>query len=957
MKQLQIFLTILIIFSITTCIYSQDITSDTTLANKYYALANTFKNSYKFDSALIYIEKAQPLYIKYLGENSFKNSNCLNLIGITYYYTSELDSALIFWLKCLKIRLALLGEKNIDVAKSYNNIGNVYLSKSQNDKALEYYFKTLEIQLELLGKNNIYFGLLYNNIGAVYINKLEYDKALEYYLKSLEIRLENFGEKNIDVSQSYNNIGIIYVYKLDYDKALEYHLKSLNIKIELLGEKNTLVATSYENIGIVYNYKLDYDKALEYFFKKLEINRELLGEKDATTIFSYTNIGNIYVNKLEYDKAFEYFFKSLKISLSLFGEKHKYVAANYNNIAGTYVKKNEFDKALEYYQKEAASCLWNFNDTDNVCSVPQIKDYLDWYYLLEALRLKAQIFADPIKSLQGLNNIVRLQTALQHYQACDTLITQVRNQITTESDKISLGEQANLIYNQAIELSYKLYENTLDLDKKMVMKQLCFTFSEKSKNRIMLDAIAQKNASAKAQIPDSLIEKESNSLTQISDYQNAVSEELDSALIIEYKNELFDLKREHENLIENFKINYPQYAKLKYEAKVPQIAEIQKVIDSETAVRSYSICDSVIYMFTITKNSFKIDSIAKNMDFANEIINFKNAIQKTDKNNNATLVKNSQIVYKQLFPAYADFDSNIKNIVIIPDDSLSLIPFEALINEDYNGDINNISDYPFLLKKYNITYSPSVTLYYNLKTSPANNPKYDIAILAPVFSGKDTLINQKTESLEEADINRSYVEYNETTNERYIKPLLYTENEANSIFKIYGKRKAQLCMFYAADENFIKSNKISEFRIIHFATHAISNSNESNLCGIVLAQDTVGGEDGFLHANEIYNLNLKSDLVTLSACETAVGKVINGEGVMDLSRAFFYAGTKNVIASLWKVEDKSTSELMINFYKNYNDKNQTISSSLQNAKLSMLNSENEKYRHPKYWATFLLIGN
>jgi len=1020
--------------------YSQDITSDTTLAGEYYKLADLFTDKTNMDSAIYYATKSLELYVKYLGENCLENSNNLYLLGINYYNLKKYDLSLEKYFKCLEIKKLYIDSNDVSYSLIYTNIGidyrkiksyenslfyynkaieiynNLFLQNSieiariyylkgivyalqeKYVECLDSYFKALDLQIKISGEFSFYCYNTYTNIGTTYLTLSEYDKALNYFNKVLNISIILYGENNNELGDIYNNIGLVYYYKFEYDKAIEYHLKSLNIKKHFLSENDDLIATSYNNIGIAYRKKNEFDKAQEYYEKALKININNYTINSSQVASTYNNLAIIFNNKKDYDKSLEYHKKSLNLRLKFLGEYSEKVAQSYINISSVYENKLEFDSSLFYsncalkivkylfnnkntletqiyvnngvilkkmglyneslfnYQKGIENCLLNNTDTINYNTLPEINNFLEWNYLLQAINGKAEVYTDLSINLDNIKKEEQLEYALNHFEKCDTIISIIRNEITNINDKITLGEISNNIYKNAIKISFNLLLIRTEL--KDYYMEKTFDFSEKAKNRILLDEIAQKNALIKANIPDNLIEKEKNLVTEISFYQNAIYEEEDSLLNLENKNKLFDLKREHENLISEFKNNYPKYANLKYDSKVPKIIDIQNIIDSETALRSYSICDSMIYIFTISQFNFRIDTISKNKNFENEIINFKNSLEDTDKKDNISLLQNSQIVYNQLFPSYADFDSNIKNIVIIPDDSLSLIPFEALVCENFNGDINNYSEFSFLIKKYNISYSPSVSLYYNLNILETKAPKYDIAIFAPVFSGKDTLIDLKSESMFENEISyRSYLEVNAITNKRYIKPLLYTENEGNSIFKTFGKRNAQLLMFNSATEEFAKSDKISDFKIIHFATHAVSNTDESNLCGIILAQDTINGEDGFLHANEIYNLNLNTELVTLSACETAVGKIVNGEGIMDLSRAFFYAGSKNVIASLWKVEDKSTSELMINFYKNYNDKNLSISKSLQNAKLDMLKSSNEKYRHPKYWATFLLIGN
>jgi len=193
----------------------------------------------------------------------------------------------------------------------------------------------------------------------------------------------------------------------------------------------------------------------------------------------------------------------------------------------------------------------------------------------------------------------------------------------------------------------------------------------------------------------------------------------------------------------------------------------------------------------------------------------------------------------------------------------------------------------------------------------------------------------------------------------YITPLPATVTETEAIFKLYDDNnlKAKVLLHNNANEKLIKSGELEHFKVLHFATHGFVNSERPELSGLLLEQDTTGGEDGILYSGEIYNLKLNSDLVVLSACETGLGKIQKGEGIIGLTRALLYAGAKNIIVSLWQVADDSTSDLMVNFYKNSLavKGHRSFSESLRNAKLNMIS--NGKYAHPLFWSPFILIGN
>ena len=915
------------------------------VASCYFNIGLIYEKIYKYNVALQYFLKS--LNINKLCHNENMIATIYFNIGFTYNKNNEYDLAINNFFKSLEIFIELYGKKNGYISECYSAIGSVYANKNQNNLALQYHFKALKINKEYFGENSINASMNYNNIGNIYANINENNLALRYYFKSMKIDKNYFGEENINVAKSYNNIGNIYTTINKFDLALEYLEKSLIIKKNIYGEEHLSIAYTYNNIGVVYKLQNKNNLALENNIKSLQIKKQLLGENHIDIALAYNNIGNLYLNKNKYDLALEYYLKSLLIKKDIIGERHNYTAITYNNIGLIYTKQKDYNQSLQYYQKALTSNLLNFNDSTNISSVPEIKNYLSWDELLETLKSKAEIFAN--QNLPEFENSQKI--SLLHYQACDTLINQVRQEITLQSDKLTLAETASEVYQSAISLCFKMSDDNY-------YKEQAFYFSEKDKTRILLDEIAEKNAMKQSGIPDSLIEKEKDLRFYVSFYKNKLAKQLDSTETEKYNEKLFATSREHEALIEQLKQDHPRFAKLKYNHEVPQITDIQSVLDTNTAIRSYTVADSLIYIFTITENNFEIDTISKNKNFNSTITAIKKLILNVGNYNDyPNLIKHTENMYNQLFPAYAKLPVGIDNLIIIPDDSLSLIPFEVLLTEKYTGNADNFSEYSFLLKKYAIQYSPSVSMYYQLQTDTKKTAEYDIVILAPIFNGNDSIIVTKSEKLEEIEqkhILRSFDEQGYLDENGYIRPLIHSETEANKIFRIFKKRISMKRLHRGANEYFVKSDTLSWYRIIHFATHATSNTDKPYLSGVTLSQDTTGGEDGFLYSNEIYGLNLNSELVCLSACETATGKVQNGEGVMDLSRAFFFAGTQNVIATLWKVDDESTADIMTDFYKKYDNKNMEFVYALQKAKLDMLKSN--EYNHPFFWAPFILIG-
>jgi CHAT domain-containing protein len=330
-------------------------------------------------------------------------------------------------------------------------------------------------------------------------------------------------------------------------------------------------------------------------------------------------------------------------------------------------------------------------------------------------------------------------------------------------------------------------------------------------------------------------------------------------------------------------------------------------------------------------------------------------------------------LYEMLIPK--NLNKNIGNLIIVPDGVLATIPFETLLTSKV-ADTTQFQNLPYLVKKYSISYCSSATLFKETfakkKGGPSEvRPLNEWIAYAPVFDDENS---QGTSLASRALIRELHKLNKDSTLTRglmmgtgeSVPPLPGSENEVKSIFNEFDKQnfKTTVELKGNASEKNIKSGELQNYKYIHLATHGFVNSEKPELSGLLLAQvadSTNEQNDGILYSGEIFNLKLNADLVVLSACETGLGQIKKGEGIIGLTRALLYAGAKNLMVSLWPVSDESTSDLMIDFYKNLlSEKSARLSNSvrfaplLQQAKLKMISEE--KFARPYFWSPFILIG-
>jgi CHAT domain-containing protein len=280
--------------------------------------------------------------------------------------------------------------------------------------------------------------------------------------------------------------------------------------------------------------------------------------------------------------------------------------------------------------------------------------------------------------------------------------------------------------------------------------------------------------------------------------------------------------------------------------------------------------------------------------------------------------------------------------LIVPDKSLAYLPFETLVAAKPSG----ASGSQYLIERFAIDYAPSASALAEVVGIQA--PKQSQAFVAfadPIYEAdsqdKASSSAGKTNHLAERGLD--------------LRPLPYTRTEANSIGALFPPTERKVFLGADASEQNVKSAPLVDYRYIHFATHGVVDEDMPSRSGVVLSLVGNDKEDGVLQMPEIMRLKLNADLVTLSACRTGLGEIVGGEGVLGLTRAFMYAGARSVVASLWNVNDTATAALMKSFYTNLKN-GQPKDEALRQAKLSLIRGKQMTWRHPYYWAPFVLAG-
>ena len=371
----------------------------------------------------------------------------------------------------------------------------------------------------------------------------------------------------------------------------------------------------------------------------------------------------------------------------------------------------------------------------------------------------------------------------------------------------------------------------------------------------------------------------------------------------------------------------------------------------------YALGKEQSYVWTVTKNSitsYQLPGRKEIERLGKEMINTLTSPRERIRLNTLATVGN-QLTALILNPVASQLEN--KRLLIVGDGILHYIPFSSLPIPQASPS----EEYQPLILQHEVVNLPSASTLAVLRQETARRPRPSktVAILAdPVFSPDDDRVNAKNSSQPGEEVVETVQTITRAARDLGVswERLMATRREAEAIMGLVSETQRSQALDFQANREMATSSQLAEYQIIHWATHGFVNSRNPELSGIVmsLVDEQGNWQNGYLRLNDIYNLNLPSELVVLSACQTALGQNIRGEGLVGLTRGFMYAGTPRVVASLWYVDDVATAELMTKFYQAMLSQGLTPSAALRAAQLEMW--KNEEWRSPYYWAAFTLQG-
>jgi CHAT domain-containing protein len=879
------------------------------------------------------------------ANDSRSEAESLNGFGEIYYSRDELQKALDFHSRA-NTTWQRLGDKR-GQARSLRYIGFSYAAMRDYPKALDAHRQSLALW-QAAGDTRNQIGTLVA-MGFLYARISETQESLNLFYQALNVNsamrchdLE--GQLFSGFAHAYNDLG-------EQQKSLSYYEQAFSV-YKAQGDDWGQGAVKLE-MGMIYFSSGKYDQALTNYQEALQAYRRI-GRRSAMSIVM-REIGRVYDKRGDETAALDYYRQSLAM---VSAREEPYEAAyTFNYIARLHERKGDRQKALEYYG--------------------------------EALKLNREV-QDPYGHAMILVSLARIHKQLNQLETARTYIEEALKISETSRAKVA-SQDLRASYFASVREQFELYtELLMMLHEKLPSRGfdvVAFEVSERARARSLLETLSESNIDIRQGVDEALLKSERELLQQISAKTEkriqllASNSSRTEAAAIEKDVEA--LSRQYQQVQGQIRATSPRYEALAQPLPLTATAIQRDVLDPQTVLLEYLLGDERSWLWVVTPNSLKAFPLPPRNEIESEVRQVYGSLTERNRSVAGETIKDrtarfaaADVEYKKsaaklsrmiLLPAVDELRS--KRLVIVADGALHYIPFAALPDASASPSTTQKQPPPLIVNHEIVSLASASTLA-RMRDQLRERPKAPktVAVFAdPVFNKIDARVEANVSNRRRKPANEKPGIESDFVARRALRSfadgggqpfdrLPFSRREGKAIVDMVPAGEGTLVMDFDASRASVTSASLAQYRIIHLATHGLLNSDYPELSGVVLSLVDHNGREqaGFLDLSEIYKLKIGADLVVLSACQTALGREIKGEGLIGLTRGFMHAGAPRVVASLWQVDDAATANLMREFYKAMLLEGMRPAEAMRAAQ--MRTWINDQELSPYYWAAFTLQG-
>jgi len=877
-----------------------------------------------------------------LASDSLK-AHCIFRIACHYYFASNYDTAKVYLDTVINFQEQVsFRHHEKTLAKSYFTRSLMHQEKNEFDLALSDITAANRILQKLEGVEDVkgqYFAKTAHYFSAMN----QFERAREFF----DIAEATISENTMNRADLLNDIGNFFSRQKNYKKALTYYDEAVRIYKSIDAHYSYLIPVQV-NLADVNAEIKPYKEAIKGYKVFVEALIDSTVDIKRHKRIAYSNLAYLNWENKDLENAERNYQNALQLAEEITSGQHSvYLAKAYEGLGDVEYGKKQYNGAILNYHKAIQALAIGF-DSKDLLKLPNIQEHviINRNHLERIIGLKAKTF---FKKYQKTQNISELQSAFKTYKILDELLTQIRQGYKEALSRYELIEKTIPHYEQATQVALELYERTKELN----YLEQAYSFASKNKAIVMLDGLQNEKALF-AGVPADILKQEENLKKEIYAIENEIfllnqSELADSSTFNTMLSNRINLILSYESLIDQLELNYPKYFDLKYKTKESvSISDLQNQLASSTIVIEYFFGKENIYVFSFkSSNPLLYHLIPITDDLTVNCIRYRQLIEKDSFYTLSDYSKVANGLYKDLLEEI--FSKVVVNdndhLIIIPDDILLQFSFESLLTEPV--DASKVTQWtdplPYLIRKYSVSYAYSRDLIFS------HNDQERIFDSNGGYIGFGIEYDEYTlDALNE--LLRDNGVFEDST--RGVGKLMYSDDEVIESADILGGH-------YFINDEATKAKFYSEFKkasILHLVTHGYVINGEPLNSGLVFTK-MKDDEDFILRTRDLYAIDLSSYMAVLSACYTGDGKIMKGEGIRSVARAFNYAGCPNVTASLWAAPDLSTKEIILDFYRNLLNSH-SINQSLRLAKIQYLDEcIFEVEALPSRWAHLITIGD
>jgi CHAT domain-containing protein/Tfp pilus assembly protein PilF len=853
--------------------------------------------------------------------DTIQEATTLTNMGTAFWRLGEFQKALEAHDRALSLTRTT-GDLQIE-ALILSNTGAVYWSLGQPQESLKYYNQALPI-FQARGNRRLQATTL-NNIATAYQQLGELQKALDALRQVVALR-EALNDRP-RLGAPLNNLGLLYLQLGDLETSEKYYKQALEIRRESGDRQNE--ATNLQGLSILYVRRGDLVSALTTAEQSLALSRAV-GDR-LLEAYVLVVIGKINERQNDAKKALENFSQALTIRRAI-GDRYGEAYA-LSSLGSSYLELGDSIKAVEHYN--------------------------------QALKLQQEI-GDKLGETETLYGLARAeskagdkQSARVRMETALAIIESTRSNVASQDFRSSFFASYQSHYDFLVNLLMQMHyadplagHNTSALE-----------VSERSRARNLLESLNETYAQIREGVDVSLLEREQSAQRRLSLDSDRLTRLLGGKHTPEQaqtlKKKVEALLAEYRDVETQIRLKSPRFAALT-KPKPLVTKDIQKLLDRDSLLLQYSLGEEKSFLWAVTSTSVKSFELPGRATIDVAAQRFDKAITE-NQNRNITQQVEAGSTLSTLVLGPVAKELGQRKLLIVGDGVLHHVAFSALPSPTSNNEQRPVrtKNYHPLILDHELVQLPSASVLAVVRQEMATRiaPKKEVAVLAdPVYQADDLRITAKNSSpgatSKATSSNRSVWE----SGLENLQRLPFSRREADAIVNLVSRDQSLKAVDFAANREAVTSGKIASYRVVHFASHALLNNENPELSGIVLSlvDENAKPQNGFVRLYDIYNLRLSADLVVLSACRTALGKQVKGEGLIGLTRGFMYAGSPRVIVSLWEVNDEATAELMKKFYTAMFVNGLRPAAALRTAQLEMFKTR--LWTAPYYWAAFELQG-